>query len=187
MLARLAKYIGRHHVGVLALFIALGGTSYAAVTLPANSVGKKQIKKNAVTSAKIRKNAVTSVKVKDGSLHQDDFAAGALPAGPPGERGAQGPKGDKGDKGDSFVPDVFEDTGVSVDDSSSPKSVIVSCPAGTLALGGYIITAADDAPITVSANREFFESGISRWLVGAHETAPYAGNWAIHVFLNCLG
>ena len=37
-------------VACIALAIALGGTSYAAVTLPRNSVGTKQLKKNAVNS-----------------------------------------------------------------------------------------------------------------------------------------
>ena len=55
-------------VACVALFIAMGGTSYAAVTLAANSVGTKQIKKNAVTSAKIKSAAVTAAKVKDGTL-----------------------------------------------------------------------------------------------------------------------
>jgi hypothetical protein len=41
-------------ISVIALFVALGGTSYAAVHLPSNSVGTKQLKKNAVTSAKIK-------------------------------------------------------------------------------------------------------------------------------------
>ena len=36
----------RHNVvAYLALFVALGGTSYAAIRLPANSVGARQIKK----------------------------------------------------------------------------------------------------------------------------------------------
>jgi hypothetical protein len=72
----------------LALFIALGGTSYAAVKLPKNSVGSGQIKKNAVSSS----------KVKNGSLTKSDFRASDLPVGP---AGAQGPKGDKGDRGDN--------------------------------------------------------------------------------------
>ncbi len=55
-------------VACVALFVAMGGTSYAAVTLAANSVGTKQIKKNAVTSAKIKSAAVTAAKVKDGTL-----------------------------------------------------------------------------------------------------------------------
>ena len=84
------RYVRRHHIGLLdELFIALGGTSYAAVALPANSIGTKQIKKN----------AVTGVKVKNGSLRVADFKAGQLPAGPRGAAGAPGAKGDKGDPG----------------------------------------------------------------------------------------
>ena len=80
-------------VALLALFVALGGVGYAAVTLPRNSVGPKQLKKNAVTGKKIKRGAVTSAKVKNFSLLARDFKAGELPAG------AQGPKGDKGDTG----------------------------------------------------------------------------------------
>jgi hypothetical protein len=40
-------------VAYLALFVALGGTSYAALSLPANSVGTKQLRNGAVTPAKL--------------------------------------------------------------------------------------------------------------------------------------
>ena len=63
MFGRIASYLRRHHVGMLALFLALSGTAYAA-TLPRNSVGTAQLKKNAVTAPKIKKNAVTSRKIK---------------------------------------------------------------------------------------------------------------------------
>src|SRR5215218_2305680 len=39
-------------ISMCALFVALGGVSYAALKLPKNSVGTKQIKKNAVRTAK---------------------------------------------------------------------------------------------------------------------------------------
>jgi hypothetical protein len=68
----------------LALFVALGGTSYAAIKLPKNSVGAKQIKKNAVRSG----------KVKNKSLLAKDFKAGEVPrgrTGPPGP--STGPAG----------------------------------------------------------------------------------------------
>ena len=58
-------------VACLALTIALGGTSYAAVTLPRSSVGTAQLKRN----------AVTSVKVKNRSLLAIDFKRGQLPRG----------------------------------------------------------------------------------------------------------
>jgi hypothetical protein len=49
-------------ISYLALFIALGGASYAAVTLPANSVGTKQIKNRAVTLGKISQSARGALK-----------------------------------------------------------------------------------------------------------------------------
>ena len=58
-------------VACISLAIALSGASYAAVTLPRNSVGTTQLKNNAVNSA----------KVKNASLKAADFAAGQLPAG----------------------------------------------------------------------------------------------------------
>ena len=65
----------------LALFIALGGISWAAAALPKHSVGKKQLKNNAVVSA----------KVKDGSLQARDFARGQIPRGPVGPVGPASP------------------------------------------------------------------------------------------------
>ena len=50
-------------VSSIALVVALGGTSYAALNLPKNSVGTKQLKKNAVTTKKISNGAVTRAKL----------------------------------------------------------------------------------------------------------------------------
>lgn len=55
-------------ISILALFVALGGTSYAVTQLPKNSVGTPQLKKNAVTGA----------KVKDGSLSGTDLDLATL-------------------------------------------------------------------------------------------------------------
>jgi hypothetical protein len=65
-------------ISLIALFVALGGTGYAALSLPKNSVGTKQLKKNAVTGSKNKKNAVTSSKVKNHSLTGADINLGAL-------------------------------------------------------------------------------------------------------------
>lgn len=90
-----------------ALIISLGGTSYAAIKLPKNSVASKHIKKGGVANSDIRSNSVTSQKVRNGTLLATDFAGGQLPGaprGPQGLPGAVGPKGDKGDKGDPGSP-----------------------------------------------------------------------------------
>jgi hypothetical protein len=53
-------------MGLIALFVALGGTSYAATQLPHNSVGSGQIQSGAVTAAKIRNGAITAEKLSPG-------------------------------------------------------------------------------------------------------------------------
>jgi len=55
-------------ISLIALFVALGGTAYAATSLPNNSVGTKQLKKNAVTAPKIKNHAVTASKINTKGL-----------------------------------------------------------------------------------------------------------------------
>ena len=50
-------------ISLLALFVALGGTSYAAISLPDKSVGTAQLKNAAVTGGKIADGAVTPSKL----------------------------------------------------------------------------------------------------------------------------
>jgi hypothetical protein len=71
-------------VAYLALFVALGGVSYAAVRLPAGSVGTRQIRTHAVTLRKIAPSARAA-------LHGAKGAKGAT-----GATGPQGPAGRDG-------------------------------------------------------------------------------------------
>jgi hypothetical protein len=87
-------------IALLALFVALGGTGYAALSLPKNSVGSKQLRKGAVKNSDIAANAVTGSKVKRRSLSASDFKSGSLPQGP---RGLQGPKGNAGNPAGAAV------------------------------------------------------------------------------------
>jgi hypothetical protein len=57
------SHLRSNTVGYIALFIALGGTSYAAVNLPAGSVGAKQLHAGAVTSSKLATGSVTPAKL----------------------------------------------------------------------------------------------------------------------------
>lgn len=92
-------------VACLALLVALGGTSIAAVNqlVPPNSVGTAQLKNNAVTGQKVRNGAVTGAKVQNRSLRRVDFAPGQLPAGPTGPQGPAGPAGPQGPAGAAGV------------------------------------------------------------------------------------
>ena len=95
-------------VALVALFVAMGGTGYAALKLPKNSVGSKQIKKNAVTSSKVR----------DGSLRARDFPAGQLPAGAQGPQGLPGAPGEPGAPG-TAVAYAFVESDGNVDEQHS--------------------------------------------------------------------
>jgi hypothetical protein len=75
-------------VAYLALFVALGGSSYAAV-----KVGSAQIVNNSVASKDVRNESITGADVKNRSLLARDFKAGQLPAGQTGPQGPQGAPG----------------------------------------------------------------------------------------------
>lgn len=112
----------------VALFLALGGVSYAAVALPKNSVGSAQLKKNAVTAA----------KVKNGSLGLGDFRKGQLRAGTRGAQGPQGEPGPQGAIGPSGVSGAHLVTGVptTITAVGGFGTATVSCPAGERVLSG---------------------------------------------------
>jgi hypothetical protein len=80
-------------VALLALFVAFGGTGYAALKLPRNSVGAAQIKAN----------AVRSTEVEQGSLRASDFGASQL-SSLRGPRGVAGPRGSQGRQGVAGAP-----------------------------------------------------------------------------------
>jgi hypothetical protein len=75
-------------VAMVALFIALGGAGYAAVSIPRNSVGTNQLKNFAVTplkvapgaikTKKLRDNAVTTPKIADAAVTTPKIADGAV-------------------------------------------------------------------------------------------------------------
>lgn len=67
-------------MATIAVFIALGGASYAALKLPKNSVGTKQIKKNAVTGQKVKDGSLTGKDVDLASLGSVPSASNAATA-----------------------------------------------------------------------------------------------------------
>lgn len=52
-------------MATVAVFIALGGASYAALKVPKNSVGTKQLKKNAVNGSKVKDHSLTGRDIGD--------------------------------------------------------------------------------------------------------------------------
>ena len=188
-------------IALLALFIALGGTSYAVTALPKNSVGTQQLKKN----------AVTGVKVKNGSLSSADFAAGTLLKGDTGASGATGATGPQGATG-AAGPAGAQYSSVDGDSQTNPiESNAVSVASGDIYLdqaGKYAMFARFDTTLTANmcaggdpvlflstdgtvlakSARTFLDSG-STWddfvLFGKMNVAQAAGNHTARIMAGC--
>ncbi len=99
-------------VASIALIVALGGVSYAAVAIPRNSIGSAQVMNGSLQKADLNKKTIASLHGAKGEQGPQG-ATGAT--GAPGVTGAtgvqglqgipgiQGPKGDKGDSAGPFA------------------------------------------------------------------------------------
>lgn len=116
-------------MSIIAVFVALGGTSYAAIKIPKNSVGSAQIKTNGVASS----------DVKNGSLKKADFKATDLPAGPTGPQGAKGDPGTNGTNGSNGAPGTAA-AFARVQPNGTLLEALPGFPATSKGLGDTVIT-----------------------------------------------
>jgi Collagen triple helix repeat (20 copies) len=87
-------------LSLIALFVALGGVSYAAV-----KINGQNIQNNSIPGAKLMNSAVTNNKVRANSLRANRLTAAARASlqgarGPQGAQGPQGPQGLRGERGE---------------------------------------------------------------------------------------
>jgi hypothetical protein len=149
----------------VALFVALGGSAYAAVKLKPNQVKAVNIARQAVTNAKIKTQAVTSGKIKNGGVVNADLGAGAVSGSKLAKEAVTsgaiakkavteaklGPESVGTGKIDNeavtsakisaavwkqLVKNITYVTETSVNDSEDEKTVTASCPSGKEAIGG---------------------------------------------------
>jgi hypothetical protein len=111
---------------VILTFIVLGGGAYAMTSLPASSVGTRQLKNGAVTQKKI-------------SLAAQEALRGVR--GPQGERGPEGQRGEQGPSGNGVAPGGTIPAGVSLRGAavtSSGSASIGETSSGTgVSFGGF--------------------------------------------------
>jgi hypothetical protein len=127
-----------------AVFIALGGGAYAAIKLPANSVGTKQIKKNGVRGADLASGAVTAAVLGNGAVTFSKLAPNAVDGSKVVDNSLGG--GDVNEAALGLVPLAAQSDSLSRVDyetatgtappSSASTAVTAVCPAGFVAVGG---------------------------------------------------
>jgi hypothetical protein len=95
------SYLKRNHLGVIALFFALGGTSFAAVDsfAPPNSVGTRQVVNGSLGTIDMSASARRALKGNKGAKGAAGLKGATGAPGPAGPQGAQGPPGAQGAQG----------------------------------------------------------------------------------------
>jgi hypothetical protein len=179
-------------MATVAVFIALGGSSYAALRVTSRNVPKDALTgadiKN-LTGRDVRNNSLTgadvtglgSGDVTNGGLLAEDFAAGQLPAGAQGPKGDPGPKGDTGSPGISGLEEVndFSDF-----NSTDAKGVTANCPAGKKVVGGGAFVNASGGPVALRTSVPVSGS-LDGWAVTAYEPVAHGGNWNVNARALC--
>jgi hypothetical protein len=139
-------------ISLLALFIALGGTGYAAL-----KVGSRQIVNNSVRSKDLRNNDIRSKDIRNRTIVGKDIAAGVIPSipAPP-----------------STSSQIGQVTGpaVTVQPGSATPTATATCPAGTKVVGGGATT----APLnnfSLSRSAPFRQ----QWLVNGYNAGSFPG------------
>lgn len=151
-------------ISLIALMVALGGTSYAAFRLPAGSVGTRQLANRSVSTAKIKNGAVTGSKVAPDSLTGANINVGTLGSVPSASNANHAVSADSATNAShatnadsattaaaatalGSVSYRFDTSAGPVDvpacrdnpctaDQVGTTSAIATCPQGTVAIGG---------------------------------------------------
>src|SRR4051794_12764907 len=106
-------------MSTIAVFIALGGTSYA-LTLPRNSVGSRELRPRSVGSSELKAGAVTSIDIRNRAIHLRDISLATRAS----LRGVAGPRGPEGPAGVSLYAIVDAGGGVAPDGVGSSQAGI---------------------------------------------------------------
>jgi hypothetical protein len=116
-------------MATIAVFIALGGGAYAALKLPTNSVGSRQLKSGAVTPSKVAKSTIKLFKGHKGDK------------GDKGDTGAQGLAGAGGVNGRDGAPGPSDIYAAGVADKALSTSQTTEIESLTVPAGSYLVGA----------------------------------------------
>jgi hypothetical protein len=165
-------------IAVVALFVALGGTSYATVTtlLPKNGVGSTQVINGSLQKVDLSTKAIRGLR---GTRGPQGVAGPQGVTGPQGATGPQGQKGDKGDTGPSNAYEAFFCSAQGCPGSGAGAAQVIDSP--TLATAPFFATLANlpAGDYVVSGQVTIVAAANSDWRVVCQLRVPLSGpGWA---------
>jgi Collagen triple helix repeat (20 copies) len=173
---RIFRHVRANVIAYLALFVALGGSSYAAVRLTPGSVTSSALARHAVTRTKLANNSVTGANVVGKSLTSSDFKPGSVLRGLKGDMGASGDRGLQGLeglRGDAGPAGPTGATGAAGRDGSASIG-------GRARLSGSAVSAAHGASTPVPLTG-------ATWTQSAGELDFLAGSATVKIPATCTG
>lgn len=168
------RHLQRHFVGYLALFVALGGTSFAAAAL----INGAQIKPHTIAKNRLTSSAIASLAGSRGPRGSAGPAGAAGATGPAGPAGAPGPAGVSGYQRVSAL-------GVTVPADGTDVSALAECPAGKQAISGSYFTTGS-APLKIRTESSAYaiaNDGNPAWAVTVANDGTVAAT--LHVSVIC--
>ena len=168
-------------VACLALLVALGGTSYAAIALAPNSVGTRELKNNAVVASKVKNRSLLRVDFKRGQCCPPG-RRGAQ--GLPGAAGASGPAGPGGPQGPPGLSGL-EVVSASRTDSETDKGVFAVCPTGKKVIGGGFLVDSSFLNVENSIAVTRSDPAGNQWEAHAHEHTSTNLDWTLTAYALC--
>jgi hypothetical protein len=202
-------------LSVAALFVALGGSAYAAAKLGAGQVKAVNIAKEAVTQQKLRANAVTSGKIANGQVNNRDLANGAVSGNKLGKEAVKTNKLAKkavtattlgpeavtnaklgkesvsqaklsGSLYGQLVKNVSYVTATSAFNAVDEKFVTAECPSGKEAIGGGARINGANTKTVVNETAPALNGGAHfGWYASGREVKEESENWSVSAFAIC--
>ncbi|MFL5846273.1 MAG: collagen-like protein [Solirubrobacteraceae bacterium] len=156
---------------VLALIVALGGTTYAAVTVTGRDVRDgsltgRDVRNGSLSGADVRDNSIDGSDIRRDAINSDDIEDGSLTAAdlrPGAATGAAGPKGDAGAKGDAGPAGATGPKGATGATGPDGSAVVARVQAT-----GPVTTTAANTPVAVPLRG-------ATWTQAADEISVYHG------------
>jgi hypothetical protein len=134
------RFLRQHSIALLALFVALGGTSMAAVQLARNSVGTLQVRNGSLQTIDLSKKARKALKGNRGLRGAQGPVGGQGAKGPTGAKGAtgaQGPGPSAGSVGSTLLKSTYSSVvGTPAPTAGVAVDAVAPCNPGDRVLGG---------------------------------------------------